>query len=147
MGVPQSCFCDECPKCISRKRAQVYRARARQRRPPKPPCPRCGGEVKSTNGRTIYCSQRCARQFGTRRINDERRALVAAHKAARGCAICGLTEPTYVLDLHHLDPTQKWRSFGGSLTHSWQRLEAELEKCVVLCCNHHRMVEAGDLTL
>lgn len=123
-----------------------YRARHFVPIPPRD-CLRCGAPVERNSRRALYCSRSCAVVQGNQRINADHRSRIALHKGASGCVVCGLREPSYVLDLHHLDAAGKWRAFGGSLTHKWERLEAELAKCVVLCANHHRMVEAGDVAL
>lgn len=73
------------------------------------------------------------------------RQIIDEHKTSRGCQVCGLAEPAYVLDHHHVDPTTKLYSVARAK--SYARLEAELAKCVVLCAIHHRMVEAGDIQL
>lgn len=55
------------------------------------------------------------------------------------CAVCGYDKYPGVLDFHHIDPATK--SFGissGGFSRSWQAIEAELKKCVLLCANCHR---------
>lgn len=62
------------------------------------------------------------------------------------CITCGYTRCQAALDFHHLDPTQK--EFGISLdgiTRSWTRVQAELDKCVLVCSNCHREIHAGIL--
>lgn len=55
-----------------------------------------------------------------------------------GCAKCGENR-LYVLDFHHIDPSTK----DGTITrmstkYSLDRLQKEIDKCVVLCANCHR---------
>lgn len=55
-----------------------------------------------------------------------------------GCAKCGENR-LYVLDFHHIDPSTK----DGTITrmstkYSLDRLQNEIDKCVVLCANCHR---------
>ena len=48
------------------------------------------------------------------------------------------------MTFHHLDPAQK--DFGLSvrgLTRSWEKMRAELDKCVLLCANCHSEVHDG----
>ena len=60
------------------------------------------------------------------------------------CRGCGFSSPVDALEFHHLDPAAK--EFGISVDgvpRSWQRVEAELAKCVLLCANCHRETHAG----
>lgn len=60
------------------------------------------------------------------------------------CSGCGLREPIEALEFHHLDPATK--EFGIStdgIARRWDKIEAELAKCVLLCANCHREVHAG----
>ncbi len=60
------------------------------------------------------------------------------------CLICNHSKHSGALELHHIDPKQK--SFGigqKGYTRSWQKVKEELDKCVLLCANCHREVEAG----
>ena len=69
------------------------------------------------------------------------RAVLDAGGACRGC---GRREPVDALEFHHLDP--KTKEFGISVdgeARSWQRVRAELAKCVLVCANCHREAHAG----
>ncbi len=60
------------------------------------------------------------------------------------CQICGYSKCSAALELHHIIPKDK--SFGigeKGYTRSWEKVKAELDKCVLLCANCHREVEAG----
>lgn len=60
------------------------------------------------------------------------------------CTGCGLREPVDALEFHHRDPHTK--DFGIStegIPRRWEKIEAELAKCVLLCANCHREVHAG----
>ena len=75
-----------------------------------------------------------------------RQRLKSRAVAAMGgsCAGCGLREPVGALEFHHLDPATK--DFGIStegIPRRWDKIEAELTKCVLVCANCHREVHAG----
>ena len=58
--------------------------------------------------------------------------------------ICGYDRYLGALDFHHLDPNKK--SFGLSkkgLTHSWEKIKSEIDKCILVCANCHRELHAG----
>jgi hypothetical protein len=44
-----------------------------------------------------------------------------------------------VYDFHHLDPTEKEVSPGNLLGRKWENIVPELDKCVLLCANCHRI--------
>lgn len=62
------------------------------------------------------------------------------------CTNCGYSRCQAALDFHHRDPTLK--EFGISkdgITRSWERVQKELDKCVLVCSNCHREIHAGIL--
>src|SRR3989344_4624844 len=69
--------------------------------------------------------------------------LAIAYKGGR-CQTCGYHKYQGALDLHHIDHQQK--EFGiadKGVTRSWEKVKAELDKCVLVCANCHREIEAG----
>ena len=58
------------------------------------------------------------------------------------CCICGYSRCNSALELHHLDPDIKEFGFGSirASAKSWNRLCAELRKCVLVCANCHREI-------
>ncbi len=59
------------------------------------------------------------------------------------CQICGYNKYQGALDLHHLVASQK--DFGiadKGYTRSWEKVKMELDKCILVCANCHREVEA-----
>lgn len=61
-----------------------------------------------------------------------------------GCVICGYSKCKNVLELHHIDPTQKEVQISDLMKSPRKIfiLLKELEKCVLLCANCHREVHA-----
>lgn len=60
------------------------------------------------------------------------------------CKLCGYKKSSRALSFHHKDPDQK--DFGLSargLTRSWEKIQKELDKCVLLCANCHMEVHEG----
>ncbi|MEX0924628.1 MAG: hypothetical protein WDZ82_01665 [Candidatus Paceibacterota bacterium] len=60
------------------------------------------------------------------------------------CALCGYHKSPRALSFHHKDESKK--EFGMSargLTRSWEKIKAEIEKCVLLCANCHMEVHDG----
>lgn len=52
-----------------------------------------------------------------------------------------------VLDFHHVNPEEKAFSIGNNKYASMERIQAELDKCVVVCANDHRRIHAGTIEL
>ncbi len=60
------------------------------------------------------------------------------------CACCGYADHPGVLDFHHVDPSTKEFSIGDKgYTRSWEKIKAELDKCILVCANCHREIELG----
>lgn len=76
----------------------------------------------------------------TKRKRVELRAWVRNYLAAHPCVDCGESDPV-VLEFDHRDPATKVGNIGDIVGKSgWglPRLEAEIAKCDVRCCNCHR---------
>ncbi len=56
------------------------------------------------------------------------------------CSICGESNPI-TLDFHHLDPSLKKDSVSDMVVNGYgiETIKKEIDKCVVLCTNHHRL--------
>jgi hypothetical protein len=58
------------------------------------------------------------------------------------CSRCGYDKCIRALEFHHTDPKIKsgyWSTMRGW---SWERLQKELESCILVCANCHREMEA-----
>lgn len=73
----------------------------------------------------------------------------AAHKAKciehkNGvCSKCGLIyngTNAPVFDFHHVDPETKDYNIGGMVNRPWPLVEEELDKCIMVCANCHRLI-------
>jgi hypothetical protein len=79
-------------------------------------------------------------------INRENKRIIREKvrflKEANPCG-CG-ESAVCCLDFHHIGKKSDTISRMLSNTYSWERLEAELRKCCVLCANCHRKHHAGE---
>jgi len=55
------------------------------------------------------------------------------------CIDCGNTYPDCVYDFHHLDPKAKDFSIAKKSWVSFDSIKDELDKCILLCSNCHRI--------
>lgn len=79
-------------------------------------------------------------------VTKRRRTLKikAVEYLGGSCSICGYDKHPGVLDFHHIEPQLK--SFGissGGFSRSWEKIQSELDKCVLVCANCHREIELG----
>jgi len=68
--------------------------------------------------------------------NKKIRQYINEYKSTCSCKKCGDNRP-YVLDFHHVDPSEKEFDLGNASKYSMTKLKAEIEKCITLCRNCH----------
>lgn len=75
-------------------------------------------------------------------VNDRRFGLKKKCVEYKGgkCEHCGYKKSLRALNFHHKDPTQKDFGISGKHCYSWERIKAELDKCILLCSNCHMEV-------
>ncbi len=81
-------------------------------------------------------------------IRRQKLKLMALEYKGSSCQNCGYQKCERALGFHHLDPTQK--DFGISFkgfSRSWEKVKAELDKCILVCSNCHMEIHAGILQL
>lgn len=76
----------------------------------------------------------------SRTLETKQRQLQAFKdfKSQLSCKLCSENHPA-VLQFHHTDPTEKEIEISLAVRLGWskQRLQKEIDKCVVLCANCH----------
>ena len=83
-----------------------------------------------TNKQDLYKSQ----------IMRWRRIKEKAIEYKRGkCTICGYNAHPAALDFHHTNPQEKEVTWDKLRLRSWDKIIIELDKCVLLCANCHRI--------
>jgi ATPase subunit of ABC transporter with duplicated ATPase domains len=76
----------------------------------------------------------------TKQREDKRLRKIRAVEYLGGrCNKCGKDWHPAIYEFHHTDPTTKDRDPSKMLQLSWERLTSELDKCVLLCANCHRL--------
>lgn len=60
------------------------------------------------------------------------------------CAHCGGAFPPAVYDFHHVNPEEKEVLISKIMSHSWDNIRKELDKCILLCANCHRIEHNKD---
>lgn len=81
----------------------------------------------------------------TKQREDKRKRKELAIEYLGGkCSKCLNIFHPAVYEFHHKNPETKDRDPSKMLQLSWKRLEAELDKCLLLCANCHRLLHHGD---
>lgn len=88
---------------------------------------------------------RCDNHYTVERTR--RTAARARAEMGNRCLLCGYDTYHVALVLHHLDPATKDPNFSRMKLWSWERVEREMQKCILLCANCHAGVHAGLATL
>lgn len=65
---------------------------------------------------------------------------------SKGCILCTEKDPCCI-QFHHIDPNNVTHRVSTLTSYSMKRIKTEMSKCVRLCCNCHKKVHAGKLTL
>lgn len=89
-------------------------------------------------------------EYLIRAVAKRRRKLKEMAVALKGgsCEVCGYNRTVWALDFHHLDPKTKSFSLGHKgYTRSWEAVRQEIMKCILVCANCHREIEAGIMTV
>lgn len=128
-------------------------------------CSKCNTLYEDYGQRNSFCKpckRKYDREYHTNRSTEKKkrkqdlqsvriariRKEFDAHKESSGCYLCDESE-TVCLDLHHLDPNEKEINVADAIRLGWskEKIQAEVDKCVVLCANCHRKVHKGLITL
>lgn len=99
---------------------------------------------KTTSHTTQHYMSWCKPCHSARRSNrtSENKLRAIEYMGGR-CQQCGYDRCAQALEFHHIDPELKTSNFTNLKCWGWDKLQAELDKCVMLCANCHREVENG----
>ena len=84
--------------------------------------------------------------MSSKELRNKKREYITSKKRVP-CADCGCEYPIKVMDFHHIDEetkAEKLKKPGRSMIFkmegwSYDKIDEELNKCVVLCANCHRL--------
>lgn len=120
-----------------RKQQNEWRIKKRAEREALGLCNRCGKPAHSGKKLCDDCNERGKKQH--KEAYDERMIIIISYLGGK-CADCEQVFPACVYDIHHLDPKEKEFSIAGNKVFlPWETLKAELDKCILLCANCHRI--------
>lgn len=81
------------------------------------------------------------RRNSAKRAKDRTRAkMLEYHGGTLTCTDCKFTSTiSDVFDYHHIDRTTKEFTVSSILDYKWETVKAEMDKCILLCANCHRI--------
>lgn len=104
-------------------------------------CERCGRRY-IFDWRRGHTRQRCNSCRSNAADRLARKERMVAYKGGR-CQICGYAKCLRALEFHHIDPETKEFNIAGSHLRRWDVVQAELEKCILVCANCHAEIDDG----
>lgn len=96
------------------------------------------GEIESTS--KVPVCRICRSEYRSRVRRNIKKKLIELF--GNKCVICGYNKYFGALEFHHLDATKKEIALGG-WCNSFEKALKEAKKCILLCSNCHRELEAG----
>ena len=87
--------------------------------------------------------------MNNKRIKRIQKKIKAIEYKGSICNDCGKTYPELeypVWDFHHKNPHDKEFHWSIMKNFSWDRIQNELDKCLLLCANCHRMRHYSEAT-
>lgn len=106
-------------------------------------CDKCSQDARQGKRLCASCQDQATKTSKEIRHNNKVRIV----KLFGGkCFDCGFTSDVLaVYDLHHLDPEKKKTDFA-SMTNwkNWNKIQTNIEDCVLLCANCHRIRHWGE---
>lgn len=78
------------------------------------------------------------------RLDKRKRKLDAIKYLGSLCYVCNGDFHPAIFEFHHTNPEDKDRDPSKMLQLSWKRITNELDKCILLCANCHRLEHHKD---
>lgn len=94
-------------------------------------------EKRTYTDRAVYMRQA---------VKNRRKKLREMARESKGnrCIICGYGKCQRALSFHHIDPTKKEFDLSSKgLTRSWEKIQKEIKKCILVCANCHMEIHEG----
>lgn len=132
-----------CTKCKVDKPLTEYYKTKRSKDGLQPACKSCMNlSYKASRGKKLQHYNGVQKQREARKTK-----WLQEYKQTQRCKLCP-EDDAACLDFHHLDPSTKDGDVSDIVRNiSLERLQQELDKCVVLCSNCHRKLHAGKIVL
>lgn len=131
-----------CSRCNEEKELTAFYRAATMKDGYQPCCKTCA-DIQTKNSRSKKLDHYRGLQQKYKKI---RQTALLELKRKETCVVCGEDEPV-CLDFHHVDPTTKLFDVSDIKGYGLQKINEEINKCVVICANCHRKLHANILTI
>ena len=102
---------------------------------------RLAAKARANYAKRMQCPEYRARRNAQMKANLRAKKLEAIEYLGGKCKDCGGKFHHSVYDFHHLDPNEK--DINPSAAFSRKNWKSEIDKCVLLCANCHRLRHWG----
>ena len=107
------------------------------------PLPSFKIDKRNTEGRAGVCKE-CSNLEAMHRKRGNK--IIAIEYLGNSCEHCGIEydgNNATIFDFHHLDPDEKEFKPAALMSRHWDNIIEELDKCILLCSNCHRIEHHG----
>lgn len=135
----------KCPKCNLILSISLFGKNKAKKDGLQVHCNECRKNINNTQYASNPKRKEAVRR--NQKISYERaRNLINSVKRSNSCRICGESE-VCALDFHHVSDEKEYGISEMAGNTSLEKLQREIDKCVVVCANCHRKIHAGILSL
>lgn len=100
-------------------------------------CSRCRREYEYRRSRRVGATRQFCASCNDNIRTAKQKLRAVAYKGGR-CERCSYDRCSAALEFHHRDAATKEANPGSLYRVAWARMQAELDKCILLCANCHR---------
>lgn len=91
-----------------------------------------------------YTKTKCNSCAVNERRKEQRKKLKEIKK--KGCTYCGYNKNTAALHFHHIANNKEF-TISGNHCRSWNKIEKEIAKCIIICSNCHHEIHNPEQNL
>lgn len=103
----------------------------------------CDNQLEDRRWNRQFCSPSCKNKYFVIKRRHKLKELAVEYKGGC-CSQCFYARDITALEFHHLDPNEKDFSISrNGSTRSWEGVQKELDKCILVCANCHREIHSG----
>ena len=107
-------------------------------------CKQCSKEFVAHGWNQVFCNLDCWKKFYQKNFIKKKNQADEIRKKKKSCELCGYRKWHPCLEWHHIEPKDKKFSINYiPKRRSSYEVDAEIAKCVVLCCNCHNEIHRG----